>query len=165
MIALTKTGRTMIAQLLKNTPMHLAWGTGDANWSDDDKKRAALIGETDLTAEIARRSVVITGYATPDASGDIEFDGVKYAVSVDPTEHLYLKCVFEAGDDATATIRELGLFIGCETDSGLPAGQQYFAPSQVTEKGQLFALSRLSHDIIRSPDTKQIFEFVIPVVQ
>ena len=116
---------------------------------------------TALLAEIGRRTVTQCDYVTPDAEGDIEIVGAgKFSVTSTPTNMLWASTRFDFGDAPTASIREIGLFVGTVVQPGLPSGQRYFTPSQVTSPGTLLQLENLAV-IYRSPSERQTFDMLI----
>ena len=74
-----------------------------------------------------------------------------------------MKFNFDFEDAPTSTIREVAVFIGTVTQNGLPAGQKYFTPAQVSNPGTLLAVENILEKIIRSPSSRQSFEFVITI--
>jgi hypothetical protein len=158
MSILTRSGRTAIAQSIKSQPLHLAWGSG-GSWTTTVPPENA--DATALLAEVGRRTVTQCEYVTPDNSGDIEIIGAgKFSISSTPTNMLWAMTRFDFGDASTATIREIGLFVGTVVQSGLPSGQRYFTPSQITSSGTLLQLENLAA-IYRSPSERQTFEMLI----
>ncbi|WP_431860114.1 hypothetical protein [Azospirillum sp.] len=113
-----------------------------------------------LVQELGRRAVSVLKYCTPDPGGDISVPTGRYAESLAPTNHLYVRFNFDYADAAAAHIREVGVFIGTIVDSGLPPGQTYFEPADLTSPGTLLALQRIPK-IVRSAATRQSFEFVL----
>lgn len=153
-------GRIALAESFKAQPLHVAWGTGDAAW--DSAPAPEPSNATALLAEVGRRTVTTVDYVTPDAAGTITMPtGEKFSVSAQPTPWLYVRCVFDFADADGHTIRELGLFVGTQTAAGLPAGQRYFTPAQVTSQGRLYLLNR-DERIVRSGSTYQSVDFIVP---
>ncbi len=118
------------------------------------------IGQTALLREVGRRVVDEVHFVTADPEGEIVVPTGRYRLSVDPTNHLFLRVRFDFEDAATSVVREQGLFVGCATDPALPIGQQFFVPSQVTDPGILLVLQH-SVPIVRQPSTRETFEFVV----
>ena len=158
MSILTNSGRAALATAVKNNPLHLAWGRGDPTWDADTPResRAAIA----LTAEIGRRLANIVQYALPADDGDIVVLGGRYKASASPTPHLHLRTQFEFDDGLGETIRELGIFIGTQPRSGLPPGQQYFLPGDLSHPGTLLALDHIT-GIARGVGSRIAFDFVI----
>lgn len=158
MAILTKAGRTAIAEAMKAEALHLAWGPGDGTWTSAPAEDA---NATALTGEIGRRLVTSVEYVVPDSAGDIEIAGVGlFSLSVTPTNRLLVTTQFDFADAPTAVIRQIGLFVGTVTDSGLPAGQRYFAPGDITSPGRLLQLENRS-PIYRSSGTRERFEILL----
>lgn len=164
MINITESGRAAIAQLLANATLHLAWGRGNASWTPSDYDISALSSVTALTDEIARRRVAIAGFVTPDSSGNVVVEGVNYRTSTAPTRFVHIKVIFEANENASDTIRELGLFINTQVSASLPAGQQYYTPANVTASGTLVGVARLSPPVVRNATVRTAFDWVIEVM-
>lgn len=153
-------GRTALAVAIKTQPLHVAWGTGNPAW--DSAPEPEPTNATALVSEVGRRTATSVDYVLPDAAGTIVLPtGDKYSVSPTPTPWVYVRTVFEFGDAVGATIREIGLFVGTQTDGALPPGQRYFTPAQVVSPGRLYLLNRQER-IVRSGGTYQAIEFVLP---
>lgn len=69
MAVLTDSGRAAIAELIKNGPIHMAWGSGSVSWDDTpvDESTAA----TSLLNEIGRRNVAQATFCTPSDTGGL----------------------------------------------------------------------------------------------
>lgn len=158
MAILTTSGRTALAQAIYAQALHLAWGTGDAGW--DTTPVAEPVGATALVAEVGRRVVTQKQYVVSDVNGSISVPTGRYEVSVNPTNLLYLRFQFDYADAPAAVIREVGVFTGTVIAGGVPGGQQYFAPADVSNGGTLLALQRIAK-ITRSAATRNEFEFVL----
>lgn len=172
MAILTDSGRTAIAKSIAAQAVHFAWGSGLASW--DTTRVAESSSQTALVAEVGRRAAASIQYVTPDdVNGDIVvpvFNDAqgntikkKFVLSANPTPHLYMKFNFDFEDAPTATIREVAVIVGTVTQTGLPAGQKYFTPAQITNVGTLLAVENLLEKILRSPNSRQSFEFVITI--
>lgn len=154
---LTKSGRIAIAESIAARPIHVAWGTGDGTWITppaEDADATALMGE------VGRRTASEVAYVVPDVAGDIELPTGRFTRSLTPTNNLFVHTQFEFTDASSNVIREIGIFVGTETDSGLPPGQTYFVPSEVTDPGRLLHLENLA-PIFRSPAVRESFDVVI----
>jgi hypothetical protein len=155
---LTTAGRTAIATSIKALTMHLAWGPGDGSWTTPPAESAAA---TVVTNEIGRRLITSCDYVVPDSAGAIEVPDVgRFSVSVTPTNRLFVVTRFDFADAPTATIRQLGLFVGCTTNPALPPGQKYFTPDQIVSPGTLLEIANQVPKP-RSPATREQFEFLI----
>lgn len=158
MSILTQSGRVAIAESLALRPVHVAWGTGDANWTTPPTEPA---GATALLNEIGRRIATEVGYVTPSQTGEITLpNGDRYTRSVNPTNNLLVVCNFDFTDAQSAQIREIGIFVGTQVNTGLPAGQQYFTPSQIANQGRLIHLEYIA-PIFRSPAVREYITTVI----
>lgn len=160
MAILTYSGRAALAAALKYRPLHIAWGTGNPAW--DTGLQAPSINENGLVAEIGRRTILIAQYCTPDDAGLISIPGGRFTVSPTPTHWLYIRATFDYSDAPTSMIREVAIFSGTEVVAGLPAGQMYFEPNQVSNPGLLLAIDRFPA-ISRSPSVRQSFDFVLDI--
>jgi len=157
MAILTKAGRVAIAESLSLRNLHLAWGTGDGAWivppSED-------VDATHLMAEVGRRLATEIAYVTPSPSGEIVLPTGNFTRSTTPTNNLYVRTAFDFPDAYSSVIREIGVFVGTQVVTGLPVGQDYFTPGQVTSQGRLLHLENLG-PIFRSPAIRESFEVVI----
>lgn len=154
---LTKSGRVCIAESITLRAVHLAWGTGDGAWVSPPSENP---NATALLAEVGRRTANVVGYVEPDVTGEIVLPTGNFTVSVTPTNSLLVTVNFDFADASSAVIREFGIFVGTETDVGLPGGQRYFTPGQVTDPGTLLHLENIA-PIYRSPAIRESFQVVI----
>ena len=158
MALLTLAGRAAIAAAVKAQPMHLAWGPGDGSWTVPPAESAS---STVVTNEIGRRLISYSEFVVPDASGLIEVADVgRFSISSTPTNRLWVVTRFDFADAPTATIRQLGLFVGTTTNPALPAGQKYFTPDQIVSPGSLLQIENQA-PVPRSPATREQFEILI----
>lgn len=158
MAILTTSGRTAIAVAIAAQPLHLAWGSGDAAW--DETPVPEPIDATALVQEVGRRAVTLVQFCQPDPEGELVVPSGRFTISAEPTQHLYLRFNFDFADAAASLIREAGVFLGTQVQTGLPEGQRYFAPTDVADPGTLLALERFPK-ITRSSSVRQSFEFVL----
>lgn len=152
-------GRIATAKLISEQPIHIAWGTGNAAW--DAVPDPEPVDAAGLVAEIGRRTATQVGFVIPDAAGTIETPQGNFTLSGTPTRHLYVRVVFAFDEAATEHIRELGIFLGTGILAGLPAGQRYFTPAQITDQGELYLLDR-SQNFQRNGAVRPAFEYVLP---
>jgi hypothetical protein len=176
MAILTKTGRAAIAAAIAARPLHLAWGTGNPDWdattgTEDTEDEPESTEATGLIHEIGRRELTSWQFVVPDEEGDISVANVdnpsiidKFSPSPDnaPTNNLFLRFRFDFGDAATATIREVGIFMGTVTDPELPPGQKYFTPDEIEDPGILLAIEHTPF-FNRQPSVRQTFEHVLTI--
>ena len=160
MAILTTAGRIVMAMAIANETLHLAWGSGDSDW--DETPEPESIEATALVAEVGRRYRTSVGYCTPDEAGDIIVPNGRFALSVSPTNHLYLKFNFDFQDAPSAEIREIGVMVGTVAVEGTPPGQYYLEPDDLADPGRLLALERIPK-IIRSAAVRHSFEFVLTI--
>lgn len=140
MAILTTSGRTAMAVAIAAQPLHLAWGSGDPAW--DEALIPEPIDATALVQEVGRRTVTLVQFCQPDPDGELIVPSGRFAISAEPTQHLYLRFNFDFADTAAGLIREAGVFLGSVVQSGLPEGQRYFAPADLASPGTLLALER-----------------------
>lgn len=137
-------GRQFMAQqLMAASAVHLAWGGGDPSWSngppDVDTAAAAL------TAEVGRRKATVTEYVEPDAGGEIDLGDLgTFTVVAGPTRYVYMRFTFDLADGVGEDIKEVGIFLNTVANGGVPGGQMYLVPAEVSSAGTLFSLSHLS---------------------
>lgn len=169
---LTRTGRAAMVKAMLSQPLHLAWGTGLAEWDAEDAELPSLINSTALYAELGRRIPAAVGYVIPDDEGEItipvgrggeEVEEVRYNRSTEPTPYLYIRINYDYADASSAIIRELGVFMGTQTDPDLPEGQRYFTPAEIIDPGLLLAAQIITPPITRSPSVRQSIEFVLAI--
>jgi hypothetical protein len=99
-------------------------------------------------------------YVVPDAVGSIVLPEGRFSPSATPTRSLYIRTDFDFSEATGAAIREVGLFVRAVIQAGLPAGQRYFTPSQVTNPGRLLHLKNFQ-PIYRFPNNRERFEIVM----
>ena len=170
---LTASGRGAIVKAIKERTLHLAWGTGNASWDEENAELPNLVNRTTLFNEIGRRAVTTSAYVTPDDAGDIvipvtagensEITEARYSISNDPTPYLYVRVAYDFNDAPNAVIRELGVFMDTVVDESVPQGQKYVTPDLVTDGGILLAMQIVTPPINRSPSVRQTIEFVLPI--
>lgn len=157
MAILVKSGRVVMAQSIALQQIHLAWGEGDGAWNTPP---AEDVNATGLIAEIGRRTATQVGFVIPDNTGDIVLTSGSFRLSDQPTNSLYIRTQFDYTDAPGSSVREIGLFVGTVTAVGLPAGQQYFTPSQIVDRGRMLHLEHFS-PIFRGTDERTSFEVVV----
>lgn len=171
MAILTASGRTAIAQSIAAQPIHFAWGTGNASW--DTTPVAEDVNAIGLVNEVGRRAATSVQYVNPSNTGDIivpvfnDASGStvskRFVLSATPTPHLYMRFNFDFTDASASVIREIAVFVATQVKTGLPAGQLYFVPNDLQSAGTLLALEHLADAILRSPNSRQSFEFVLTI--
>jgi hypothetical protein len=161
-ITLVNDGRISFAVGFLNETLHLAWGSGVADWDDPAIFPAGpptpTAPDTALENEIGRRVVTIGTYVEPDAGGEIVFPDMRFAISTTPTRRIYIRTTFLKTEEPTVTIREVGLFMGTESSSS----DDYLLPGDIDDPGRLVILYRFA-GIARSPSRRESFEFVLTV--
>lgn len=158
MAILTNSGRAALAAAIKDSTLHLAWGSGDASW--DSAPQSASIEDTALVNEVGRRSATQVTFCSPDSAGDIILPDGRYTTSTDPTKHLYCRFSYDFDDASEALIREAAIFVGTGVDPGLPVGQVYFTPDEIIDGGILLLIERFPV-IDRSASERRAFEYVL----
>lgn len=158
MAILTNSGRVAMAQSVKDQPVHMAWGSGNAAW--DTTPVPESITSTALLAEIGRRTASYMAYCEPDVAGEIIVPTGTFSETATPTKHLYMRFAFDFTDAPTSSIRELAVFVGTQVEAGLPPGQMYFEPADVAAPGTLLVIEHIQK-FERSAAVRQTFEFVV----
>lgn len=160
MAVLQDRGRIALARAISEQALYLAWGRGLPAW--DDEPEAEPTNSSALVNEIGRRLVTAVQYVRPDDDGEIELpDGSRFTASPQPNKWLHVRWTFDFADAAGEDVRELGIFVGGTVAAGLPAGQRYFTPAEVTEPGQLYCLERIPM-LTRNAGVRQVQEYVLP---
>lgn len=160
MATLQDRGRIALARALIALPIYLAWGRGSPAW--DTAMEPEPTNAAGLADEIGRRLLTSWQYVQPAAAGAVLLpDGSRYSASATPTKWLHLRWTFDYADAAGQVVRELGIFLGGSLAPGLPAGQRYFTPAQVSDVGDLYALERFER-WTRSSSTINAQEMVLP---
>ncbi|MFZ2843374.1 hypothetical protein [Psychrobacter sp.] len=158
MAILATSGRAAIATAIKNNALYLAWGKGLESWDDITVPESRY--STALTTEIGRRAITVAEYCLPSPDGNIITLGGRFKASPTPTANLHLQAAFDFDDGLGETIRELGVFIGTETKPGLPAGQMYFKPTDIINKGTLLTIDHIT-GIERGVGSRISFDVVV----
>lgn len=156
---LTESGRIALAEAVSAQTMHMAWGLGDGEWTTPPDESGVA---TTLINEVGRRAVTSVQFVSPDEAGEIVMPGGNYMASIIPTNYLHITALFDFADAGSLVIREAGLFIGTQTDAGLPPGQKYFVPAEVTDPGRLLHLENLA-PLYRSVAIQENFQLVIEI--
>ncbi len=151
--------RVCAAIAIKTQTLHMAWGTGDPAW--DSAMEAASISDAALHNELGRKAMTQVAYVTPDDAGDIVLSNQTYSISSAATRHLYCKCVFEAAEESSATIREIGIFMNSIPASGHES-DAYLLPANVQTPGIMMLEDRFV-GVIRTPTNRELFEYVMTI--
>ncbi|TRX75277.1 hypothetical protein [Pseudomonas mangiferae] len=161
MAALQDDGRIGECAQFLSLPIHFAWGRGNSAW--DVTPEPEPTNATTLVDEVGRRTLTQGQFVTPDPTGEIELPGgQRYRPSATPTKWAHIRVTFDFEDAANETIREVAVFYGTVIAAGLPAGQRYFTPAQLIDRGRMKVLQRLPNKIKREAGTRQTFEYVLP---
>lgn len=158
MAILTNSGRTAAAESIKARAIHMAWGSGNADW--DTTPVPVSTGDSALIAEVGRRTATSVKYCEADPTGEIIVPTGRFREVAYRTRNLFCKFNFEFTDAQNATIREVAVFVGTTTNPALPPGQMYFAPADIVDPGLLLVIERLGK-FDRTSAVRQSFEFVI----
>lgn len=158
MATLTKSGRTAMAKAISNLPVYMCWGQGNPEWGETPP--AEEVTATALLDAVGYRTASSVQFCEPSIDGAIAISSGRFAVSQDPTNHLYLKFVFEFEDAEGTTIREIGVMTGTVPITGLPQGQSYFQPGEITSAGDLLLLEHRK-PLYREVGVRETFEFVV----
>lgn len=158
MATFPKNGRVVIAQSIALRPLHVAWGLGDGVWTTsiptEDPEASSLIDE------VGRHTVTSTEFVVPDVAGTIVLPSGKFSLSVTPTNHLLISTTFDFSDASSSVIREVAIFAGTQIQAGLPGGQRYFTPEQITDEGRMLYVENIG-PIYRSSAIQETFKTVI----
>ena len=154
---LTKSGRVAIAESIALRPVHIAWGLGDGAWLTAPSENPNALA---LQEEIGRRTANNVGFVVADPVGDIILPTGRFTRSVTPTNMLLVEVSFDFSDASSSVIREFAVFVGTEVVAGLPEGQRYFVPSEVSNPGRVLHLEN-SPPIFRSPEIRPGFKIVV----
>ncbi|MBE0436418.1 MAG: hypothetical protein IBX56_11515, partial [Methylomicrobium sp.] len=93
MSILVTSGRAAMAKAIAETPLHMAWGSGDPAW--DSLPVDELVDATSLTNEAGRRTATLVGYCVPDEAGDIIVSGGRFQSVEQVTNHVYMRFNFD----------------------------------------------------------------------
>ena len=157
---LVNSGHAAIASAIRaSAAIHVAWGSGDASWGSSPP--AENTSATALLNEIGRRRATQVDFVTSDSGGVIQLPNGNWSVSAQPTGHLYVRALFDFVDAPTATIREAAVFINTVANTGVPVGQMYLTPGQISNPGTMYLIDHLSPQVVRSPTTREQFEYVL----
>ena len=159
MATLPLSGRAAIANAISKRPLHIAWGSGDGAWLTPPSESPSA---TALQAELGRRTATQWLFVVPDAAGSISVSSGRYSPSPGnaPTRHLYVTVDFDYAEASSAVVREVAVFSDTVVASGLPPGQMYFTPGQLTHPGIMMYVQNLV-PIFRNPQTTENFSVVI----
>lgn len=146
-----------VAQSIKSSGVWIAWGNGLVGW--DTVPVAEPIGATALVAELGRRRASIIDYVVANPAGTIIVPQGSFSVSPTPTNTLYVRCNFANTEEVGQFIREAAVFIGTVPDAGLPSGQDYFPPADITTPGTMLMLERFAA-IERTIDFSVSLQFI-----
>jgi hypothetical protein len=159
MAILTNSGRSAIAESIKQREIYLAWGTGSEEW-DFVPPTDNLITSTGLINEVGRRICEKTDFVVPDDDGEIITPTGRFSISEEITNNLYFEVRFDFEDAGELFIREVGLFTGTVIAEGVPIGQKYVTPDKIIDPGILLVIERCA-PIYRQVMTREEFDFVV----
>lgn len=159
MATLPMSGRAAIAGAISKRPLHVAWGAGDGAWIVPPPE---LSTASALQAELGRRVATQWLFVVPDANGSISVSSGKYNPSPGnaPTRHLYVSVDFDYTEASSAVVREVAIFSDTVVQGGLPPGQAYFVPGEITDPGLMVYCENLV-PIFRNPQATENFSVVI----
>lgn len=159
MAILTNSGRVAIANAISKLPVHMAWGLGDGAWVTPTPENP---NATALQSEVGRRVATEILYVVPDPAGPIVVTQGSFSLSPGnaPTNNLFIRAEFAFSDAPSDVVREVAVFSDTVIDTGLPPGQEYFTPSEITDPGKLLYIEHIT-PIFRSPAIRENFEVVI----
>lgn len=158
MATLTQSGRAGLAASVKDRNIYIGIGAGATSW--DASTPAESTTSTGLTDAVGYRITSQKDFVVADASGSISLPSGRFEISSAQTNQLYLRFTLDFADASTSTVRETAVFLDATPSSGLPAGQVFFAPSDMTSSGTLYLIEHVPA-IIRTAATRETFEFVL----
>ena len=161
MAIITLKGRAGMAKSVKNSPLHIAWGTGSSEWTSSEKVTEDP-EQTELFREVGRRVVDDVQFVVADDQGLIVTNTGRWTISNEATNNLLVMTEFEESDADGYTIREFGLFLNTVVQSELPLGQRYFLPTEIEDPGELLMLENRV-PLIRTGDTRYKTSFVVSI--
>lgn len=159
MATLTQSGRAGLAASVKDRDIYIGIGSGSSAW-DSGGAPAESTTATSLLADVGYRITSQKDFVTADANGAISLPSGRFSISATQTNQLYLRFTLDFADASTETIRETAVFLDASPNSGLPAGQVFFAPSDMQTTGTLYLIEHVPA-IIRTSATRETFEFVL----
>jgi len=166
---LQNNGRVGEALLFSQQSIWLALGRGLPAW--DANPEPAATNLSSLIDEIGRIKLTQAQFVLPDAAGEIEMEGAigieRYKISVEPTSYLHTRFALTYDAARNETIRELGMYFGCEPLASVPAGQRWISPAELAKPGWLKLYERRYGDqppspkIVRVAGDRPAFEYVL----
>jgi hypothetical protein len=159
MAILTTAGRAAFLEAIRQQDIHLAWGAGDVSWGSSPP--APSVSASALVSEIGRREVLAATFVVPDAEGDIEVPDGTFSTSPTPSRYLLLDFHFDFTDAESATVREVGVFVGTIRNVGVSPSKAYLLPGEIDEPGTLLLLENFGPGIVRSPGIRERFRYVV----
>ena len=159
MATLTQSGRAGLAASVKDRDIYIGIGSGATSW-DSSGAPAESTTATSLLNAVGYRVTSQKDFVVADAAGSISLPSGRFEVSQTQTSQLYLRFTLDFADAATETVRETAVFLDASPNSGLPAGQVFFAPSDMQTTGTLYLIEHVPA-IIRTSATRETFEFVL----
>lgn len=158
MATLTNSGRIAMAKAIKNLPIFMCWGEGATEWAETVPDEE--ITATALSNVVGYRKSTAVQFCLPAPDGSITIPSGTFNTSETPTNHLYIKFDFDFADATGKVIREIGVMVNTTANEGLPAGQGYFAPTEIASAGDLLLVENRK-PIYREVGVKETFEFVV----
>ena len=159
MAIITIPRRAGIAKSIKNSPLFIAWGMGDPEWTGTEKYPEDAMRDS-LFREVGRRAIDSVVFCVGDDEGDIITPSGRWRESETPTNNLFIRAAFDFSDANGYIIREYGLFANTITKSDLPEGKRYFALEDIEDPGELLMVENCA-PLIRTGDTRQECNFVM----
>lgn len=156
----TKAARIRMARLVKESgSVFLGLGAGQVGWGDNPPN--TVPGATAMVAPLCYRKILVCEYAELDnVNGDIVMpNGDKYKITLTPTDTLYFRGVVELDEGAAFTYREMAVFFETTTQAGLPGGQLFFTPAQVTNPGTMVLIQNRT-PVLRNAETRETFHAI-----
>lgn len=149
MLTMTQRGSQVVASLFKgHSDIYCAIGkmpNGQSEWVSpppDDVTALSLLNE------IGRRRITSSNYVVEDPLGLIGVDNKYYTVTLSPTNLVYLKFSFDAGNAANERVLQIGIFTEVTKKVAVPQGQNYLIPSEIENAGNLFFIMNIAPVVV-----------------
>lgn len=160
MATFTKSGHIAVAVAMFKETFYLGLGTLPADypnkWSIEEEP-PSFDPEGDLILPIGYKVETLKRYVEEREDGTIEADGKRWEIVDYETPNIYLEFKLDKEDAELQTIYQTGIYIRTKIKEGLPAGKQYFLPTEIEDKGILI-LGENTRPYFKNPgETKRYF--------
>lgn len=111
------------------------------------------VSATSLVSEIGRRRAQLSFLVRDEVSGTITVDGLKYSVSVNPTEYVLAQATFAISEASGETLRESALFFNTEATRTTVTGTETFSNDKIVLDTEVQAGTKnVTNVIIKTSD-------------